>query len=374
MPIRAPPNYYCNGVGTPGTGLPNCDIYFNKNISHDRQIAGFGEVTYSLTDQWKLTAGGRFAKMQFNLQHYANGLENSGLGTFSGSYQENTFTPKASVSYQYDPHNLYYATYAKGFRPGGVNAPLPYGVCGPTPNSFNSDTTQSYEIGAKNNIDNRYRIASSVYYIKWNNIQQNIYDSGPTGGCGFQYTSNLGTAVAKGFDLQADAELWGGLSIEATVGYTSARYTKDSPLVTTGDAISGEAAINYSPGTNAPWNVAIGPQYNFSLGGLEAFVRADWNYASRNNWLASVQDPNSTQFNQYSYTLPSSTFTSLRAGFKLGAWQVSAFVDNLTNTHPVLNYALVQNDYNNPAGPPPPQENDFTYRPRTVGITATFKN
>ena len=133
--------------------------------------------------------------------------------------------------------------------------------------AFKSDNTQSYEIGAKNNIDNRFRIASSVYYIKWNSIQQNIYDSGPTGGCGFQYTSNLGTAVAKGFDLQADAELWGGLSIEATVGYTSARYTKDSPLVTTGDAISGEAAINYSPGTNAPWNVAIGPQYNFSLGG-----------------------------------------------------------------------------------------------------------
>jgi hypothetical protein len=110
------------------------------------------------------------------------------------------------------------------------------------------------------------------------------------------------------------------------------------------------------------------------VAGYEAFVRADWEYASRNPWLASVQDPNSTQFNQYSYTLPSSSFTSLRAGVKLGAWQVSAFVDNLTDTHPVLNYALVQNDYNNPNGPPPPQQNDFTYRPRTFGITATFKN
>ena len=367
-------NYYCNGVGTPGTGLPNCDIYFNRNISHDRQIAGFGEATYSFTDQWKLTAGARFAKMQFNLQHYANGLENSGLGTFTGSYQENAFTPKASISFQADPHNLYYATYAKGFRPGGVNAPLPVGLCGVTPANFNSDNTQSYEIGSKNNFDNKMRIAASVYYIKWNSIQQNIYDTGATGGCGFQYTSNLGTAVAKGFDLQADAELWGGLTIEATVGYTSARYSKDSPLVTNGDAISGEAAINYSPGTNAPWNVAVGPQYSFSVAGYEAFVRADWEYASRNPWLASVQDPNSTQFNQYSYTLPSSSFTSLRAGVKLGAWQVSAFVDNLTDTHPVLNYALVQNDYNNPNGPPPPQQNDFTYRPRTFGITATFKN
>ncbi len=112
--------------------------------------------------------------------------------------------------------------------------------------SLQSDNTQSYEVGAKNNFDNRFRIASSVYYIKWNGIQQNVYDVGPTGGCSFQYTSNLGTAAAKGFDLQAEADLWGGLSIESTVGYTNARYTKDSPLVTTGDAISGDAAINYA--------------------------------------------------------------------------------------------------------------------------------
>ena len=46
-------NYYCNGVGTPGTGLPNCDIYYNRNISHDRQLAEFGELTYAITDQFK---------------------------------------------------------------------------------------------------------------------------------------------------------------------------------------------------------------------------------------------------------------------------------------------------------------------------------
>jgi outer membrane receptor protein involved in Fe transport len=95
-------NYYCNGVGTPNTGVPNCDIYYNQNTSHDRQLAEFGEVTYSLSDQWKLTAGGRFASMSFDLNHYGNGLENSGLGTFSGSYHENAFTPKLGVSFQMD--------------------------------------------------------------------------------------------------------------------------------------------------------------------------------------------------------------------------------------------------------------------------------
>ena len=367
-------NYYCNGVGTPNAGLPNCDIYYNQNTSHDRQLAEFGEVNYNVTDELKLTAGARFAHMSFDLSHYGNGLENSGLGTFAGSYSENAFTPKLGVSWQADPHDLYYFTYAKGFRPGGVNAPLPVGPCGATPDNYQSDSTQSYEIGSKNNFDNRLRIATSIYWIKWNNIQQNVYDPGPTGGCGFQYTSNLGTAVAKGFDVQAEASLGAGFSLEASLGYTSARYTKSTAVSTAGDAISGSAAINYSPGTSAPWTAAVGPQYSFPVSGHDAFVRLDWEYSSRNPWLAAVQDPaNVSQYNQYSYTLPATSFMSLRGGVKLGDWQVSLFIDNLLDAHPVVNYALVQNDYNNPNGPPGPQQNDFTFRPRTFGITATLK-
>ena len=366
-------NYYCNGVGTPNGGLPNCDIYYNQNVSHDRQMAEFGELTYNITDELKVTAGGRFANMKFDLSHYGNGLENSGLATFAGNYSENAFTPKLGFSWQADPHDLYYLTYAKGFRPGGVNAPLPVANCGPTPTNYNSDSTQSYEIGSKNNFDNVVRIAASVYWIKWNNIQQNVYDVGPTGGCGFQYTSNLGTAVAKGFDLQADASLGGGFSLEASIGYTSARYTKSTGVSSAGDAVSGNAAINYSPGTNAPWTAAIGPQYSFPVAGHDAFVRLDWEYTSRNPWPAAVQDQATTQYNPYSYTLPATSFMSMRGGVKIGDWQVSLFVDNLLDTHPVVNYALVQNDFVNPNGPIPPQENDFTFRPRTVGITATLK-
>ena len=367
-------NYYCNGVGTPNAGLPNCDIYYNQNTSHDRQLAEFGEVSYNVTDELKLTAGARFAHMTFDLNHYGNGLENSGLGTFAGNYSENAFTPKLGVSWQVDPHDLYYFTYAKGFRPGGVNAPLPVGPCGVTPDKYQSDSTQSYEVGSKNNFDNVLRLATSIYWIKWNSIQQNVYDPGPTGGCGFQYTSNLGTAVAKGFDVQAEASLGAGFSLEASLGYTSARYTKSTAVSTAGDAISGSAAINYSPGTSAPWTAAVGPQYNFPVADHDAFVRLDWEYTSRNPWLAAVQDPaNASQFNQYSYTLPATSFMSLRSGVKFGDWQVSLFIDNLLDSHPVVNYALVQNDYNNPNGPPPPQQNDFTFRPRTFGITATLK-
>jgi len=45
----------------------------------------------------------------------------------------------------------------------------------------------------------------------------------------------------------------------------------------------------------------------------------------------------------------------------------------LFDSHTLLGYALGQNDSFNPAGPIRPQQNDYTFRPRTFGITATFK-
>jgi iron complex outermembrane receptor protein len=376
------PYYSCNGVGAGTEPIPNCDIYYNRNRSHDRQLAGFGEATYKFTDQLSLTVGGRYAKLASSLTHFGDGYENFGPVPSGGTKYESAFTPKVGLNLQADERNLYYFTYAKGFRPGGFNSPLPVSFCGPgvqalgyasgeSPSTYKSDTTQSVEIGSKNNLADRVKLATSVYYIKWNDIQQNVY---VPGSCGLQFTDNLGTAVAKGFDFQVEANIVGGLSLDFSAGYTSARFTKTSlgNRAVAGDAISGSAAINYSPGTSPPWTLAAGPQYAFRLLDHDAFVRADWEFTSRNPWLAAVQDINSSQYNQFSTTLPATSFTSLRAGIKLGGWDVSAFCDNLFDSHTVLNYALVQNDAGNPT-PVTPQQNSFTFRPRTIGITGTFR-
>ncbi len=372
---------YNNAVSPP---IPLCDVYYNYNKSYDRQIAGFGEATIRLVDDLSLVLGARYSKLGFSLNHYSNGYENYGPFPAAGNESNTAFTPRVGLDWQANPDNLYYATFAKGFRPGGFNAPL-IPACGPgliadgftngqAPLTYGPDNTQSYEVGSKNNFNNVFKIATSVYYVKWNDIQQNVYISG---NCGLQFTSNLGTAVAKGFDLQAEANLGGGFSAELSAGYTDARFTKDSisGLALKGEAISGNAAINYAPGTSPPWSIAFGPQYAFKAFEHEAFVRVDWEYTSRNPWLAPVQDPaNSSQYEYgFSYTLPATSFTSARAGMKFGGWDVSAFCDNLFNSHTVVNYAQAQADGFNPAGPPTPQENDFTFRPRTFGVTATLR-
>ena len=396
-PATAGNYYYCNGQGTPGQPIPNCDIYYNNNVVQDRQIAGFGEVTYSLTDRLKLTAGARIAKLSVSLEHFAAGLENYEPNYASASEGETSFTPKLGLSFQADPQNLYYTTYAKGFRPGGANATLPpycnglggleqTGFPNGAPLTYKSDSTQSYEIGSKNNFGERFRIATSVYYIKWNDIQQNVY---VPYNCGLQFTDNLGTAVAKGFDVQSDLVLGAGFTVEAAFGYTSARFSASTPppnpeppgwqpLVQKGDAISGEAAIDGGPGTNPPWTVALGLQYDFKLADRSAFIRMDWEYTSRNPWLAATQDPGTAQFDANTYSLSSTHFASLRSGITLGDFQVALFCDNVFDSHTTINYELSQSDANNPSfnmlQPTSLQQNDYTWRPRTIGITASFRH
>ena len=392
--------YTCNDGNPDGLTIPNCDIYTNDNTVHDRQIAAFGEASYAVTDRFKLTVGGRVAKMKFSLDHRGDGFENYGPESAHAEQSENSFTPKVALAFQADPANLYYFTYSKGFRPGGGNSPLPDYCSGDNglnqtgypdgaPLTYKSDTTQSYEIGAKNNLSSRMRISSSVYYIKWKNIQQSVY---VPYNCGLQFTDNLGTAIAKGFDLQAEMVLGAGFSLDAAVGYTSARYSEPTPLgkpllVNTGDAISGEGAANGSPATGAPWTVALGGQYNFSMAGRDAYVRLDWEYASRNNWPAASQDPGTTerpsaQYNPYVYSLGSTSFASLRGGVTFGNVSVAAFIDNLFDSRTITNYQLGQSDANIPTDPttgnfsypqPTPQQNAYTFRPRTIGITLTYR-
>jgi outer membrane receptor protein involved in Fe transport len=371
--------------------IPACSIYYNSVTTYDRQIAGYTDLTFRITDKWTLSVGERVARTKFNLSQYADGLENFGPLNRYADESETSSTPKATVQYQLNNDNMFYATYAKGFRPGGGNPALP-SYCGPGPGTdlnaagypngapltYNSDDTQSYEIGSKNAFGRTLRIATSLYYIKWNGIQQNVYVAGA---CALQFTDNLGTAVAKGGDLQAELSLGSSFYMDLAVGYTSARFTQTAypsgnpsnpPLAIDGDAISGQAAIDYAPGTNPPWNVAVGPEYRFTVRDHEAFVRVDFEYQSRNPWQAAVQDPRTSQFFPYTYTLSSTKFTSMRAGITLDQWLITPFVDNVFNDHTTTNYAFGQLDPYNPAGPPTPQQNVFTYRPRTIGVTVTW--
>jgi len=361
--------------------FPN-DSYFLQTRAVDKQYALFAEGTYSFTDQYKLTLGARYSWTKFTNDSYTGGPQLFlAPQSVDVGQKDNSFTPKVSFSYQYDPRNLYYATYAKGFRPGGANNPVPQVACAQdfaafginqAPPTFNSDTVNSFEVGAKNNIDNRVKIASSIYYIRWNNIQQTVVP--PI--CQISFIDNLGTAVAKGGDIQADIAITDSLTAEIATGYTSARYTKNStfpasakPIAASGDAIVGNSGE--PPGQpEAPFTVTIGLEYKFMLLNRQSFIRVDDEYESRNNWSSPSQDASTLQFDPQDYTLSSTNIASMRAGMNFGNWQAAAFVDNLTDSHTVTAY----NWTINPGDGNSRLERQYTFRPRSFGLTITYRH
>jgi outer membrane receptor protein involved in Fe transport len=374
------------------------DSYFLRTNSKDQQLAVFGEATYGLTERLKTTVGARYSYMKYSFDTLTGGPQlYAPTRGGSGNNTEHAFTPKVSLQFQMDPDNLLYTTYAKGFRPGGANNPIPHAAC-PTdfanfgiqtdPAQFSSDSVNSYEIGAKDNFNNRVRLASSIYYIKWNNIQQLIVP--PV--CQISFIANTGRAVAKGADVQADIALSSALSVELAAGYTQARYTEDfrfsstglnpRPLVSNGDAIVGASSETGGGQPTSPFTVAAGVEYRFNVFAHESFVRVDGEYQGRAKWTTASQDPGSSQYDPANFVLPGTTFVSLRGGLQFGSWSLAAFADNLTNTHAVtdFNYTICSN----PGAPPAVAchanapgasrlERAFTFRPRTIGITAIFR-
>ena len=388
--------------GTPlnanGTSvLPMGDSYFNQLVSYDRQIAGFGEVNFKLTDTVKLTAGVRVSKDSYTIESLSGGPQNSGTLAGTESNSEKPVTPKAGIEWQADPNDMYYFTYAKGFRPGGGNASVPYdptfqnltvgctqdfenlGLKNGAPATYKSDSVQSFEVGAKNNIENRIRLASSIYYIKWNNIQENVVP--PI--CQIQFTENLGDAVSKGFDLQADFQVTDSFSLESSFGYTDARYTTSTyigpvhtglPVVQAGDAVAGPNGIGTGYSI-PPYSITLGPEYKFQAFAHESYVRADWEYLAGDKWLHATQDPNTSSYDPTGLPTERESFVSMRAGTKLGDFGVSLFVDNVTDSHTILNYNHQTNSYDNNGNLlASPAYRYISYRPRTFGITVVYRH
>ena len=389
----------CNVPKIPVPLLANGDSYLLSTRAEDRQVAWFGEGAYAVTDELKATVGLRYSHTKFSFTTYTAGPQLYGPpASLTGEKAENSFTPKVDLSYQMTPNNLYYFTYAKGFRPGGANNPVPQAACAgdfqsfgisASPATFDSDTVDSFEIGAKNNFNNRIKLASSVYYIRWNNIQQTVIP--PV--CQISFIANLGEAVAKGADVQAEIAVSGNLTLQLSAGYTDARYTKDSkftalesiPVVAKGNAIVGQSSeLSGEPG--APFTASAGFEYRFSAYDHESFVRLDYEYNAKPKWLAAKQygDPASCngltlQYDCASYSLSATNFLTLRGGATFGSWSIAASIDNLTDTRTLTSY----NYTIDPGAATPPSQatdaasrlrRDYTFRPRTFGLTFTYRH
>jgi len=335
----------------------------------DKQLAGYGQLDWKVFDSLTLTAGVRVSKADASGAQYSSGPE---IGptpvTTSGSTTEHPVTPKFGLSYQPSPDALFYASAAKGYRIGGINGPLGASCAGSLsqlglasgPPSYNSDSLWSYEAGAKNSLFNhRLQINFSAFYIDWSNIQNSVY----LPACGFSFVGNLGKVTSKGGDIEIQARATDNLLLELTGSYTDARYNETvyaAPGSTT--ALAGKG--DYLP--VAPWTVIASSEYQIPLLPARApYLRVDYQVSARYKSPLVFQDPITISYDPAPFYQTQAQSLSARLGLRWSGFDVSLFGTNLTNTHPVL--------FDSRYYPPLPLFFDMSSRPRTLGLTGTYR-
>jgi outer membrane receptor protein involved in Fe transport len=268
-------------------GYPN--TVFAQDFHTDiKEPAVFGEVSYQPIDPVKLTAGLRWYHVSTASEGYELGLATGGgpaVVSPSATESESGVNPKFEADYHLTADQMVYVNVAKGFRPGGVVPIVPAGAAGTAqdcvaalkqvdPNisiaqtrSYKSDSLWNYELGTKTEwLDHRLSVDVAAFYIKWNDIQQEILLS-----CGFQYTANAGAAVSKGGELELRARPLDALELSAGLGYQDAKISQassespqavGSPIYQVPDW-TGNAAAAYTTQLTSDWKLVSGADYSY---------------------------------------------------------------------------------------------------------------
>jgi len=345
-------------IGAPADIVPGDLIFITDQPEQVEELAIFGELTWDVTEQLALTAGGRWYDTSVSFSSVSDGFANGGPSEFSGKQSESGFNPKVMASFDASDSVNLYASASKGFRIGGVNGQISPTLCGDEldrvgldPDSlrtYDSDELWSYEVGVKSRLaNNRVTLNAAAFYIDWQDSLQVQRLA-----CGFQVDANIGDVESTGFEVELSAVPFDGLTIDLGVGYTNTEVANAA-----GDGFPGYQKgqeLHGVPNLTAAGSV----QYVFpAFAGWDGRVRLDGNYygesTSFNN--GAIVDRDSWQA------------LNLRAGVQNDTWDITAFADNLTDER--ANLA----DNRSIAAEMPGRPRIVTNRPRTIGVEARYR-
>ena len=202
----------------------------------DRDSAVFGEGTFDFSDHLTGSAGIRHYTYHNTLYGFfgfnPNFSTHEGTATcavpftpFHGApcvdLDKQTSgsgnSPKLNLTYKFDPDHLVYATWSKGFRPGGVNR----NGGGAIP-PYKPDYLTNYEIGWKTTWDNhRLRFNGALFVEKWKDFQFSYL--GPNA---LTIITNAGQAQIRGLETDLEFAATEGLTLSGGFSVLNAKLTQ----------------------------------------------------------------------------------------------------------------------------------------------------
>jgi len=285
-------------------------------------LAGFGQLTYEITDSTKVIVGARYSweKKQLSdnffdfdlLTPFNPNYVHTG-GGISDSVSYKNFSPRVTLEQKLGPGQLIYATFAKGFKSGGYN------VSAPGDPAYLPEKLTDYEAGFKLDLlDRKLRVNGAGFYYDYKNMQVVVA----------QTTSNRNVNAASSKIYGAEFEITAvpvpRLQLDAAIALLHSEFKKFDTLIPFNPA-AGQVSLagNRLPFT-PKYTLSYGAQYTFdtSIGAIT--VRGDG------------QTKGQTYFDQFN--IPSNsegTYTILNASITWNdsddRFSATAFVKNITN-------------------------------------------
>lgn len=341
-------------------------------------------LTYNFTDAIRVTAEGRYLDETIDytgvpLDVYLNGFLNIPyIDPETGSttptrqketVEENEFVPRFGADWQVTDDMFAYASVGKGFKPGGIATTDANGDI--RSGQYKPESLWAYELGFKTDLlSNRLRLNGAVFFNDYSD-QQVPYFVADDLGVTFVSITNAGESEIKGFELEAvyrPSENW---TFTLAYTYSDAEF-KDFKIIDVAEpstydkVISGNEEGDFSGNTfpNTPKDIALAAiRYDGSFSnGVNYFTELFGNYNSKRY----LDQGNLSYLDEY-YLLDFS------AGITSDHWQVTAYVNNLTDED------KVQSGLGNvgfgyfPSGQIPPFSANLTLpNPRTFGMRARY--
>nr|WP_321414784.1 TonB-dependent receptor [uncultured Allomuricauda sp.] len=309
-------------------------------------FAAYGNLTYDLSDKWKLSAGLRFDTENRDMITYtefeqaSNPIVVSEETKVEGS--NNAISPKVNISFSPNDDFMLYAGYARGFRQGGFNL---Y-TADPDHFTYDPEYTDNFEFGAKSEwLNHKLRANLALFYIKWKDQQQSVnYPN--------TYIENVGELSSKGIELEVTALPLKGLEVAYNFGFTDAEYQ----TLILPDANGVEQNYRGNKQVFTPrFNSTLSLTYNRNLDkNLELYVVPQWKLLGKQ------------YFNYYNDLVQDSfSLFNLNLGLKYKGYEISLWGRNLADTK-YLSFAYATST----ADQAPVLYGDS---PRTLGITLRAK-
>ena len=330
---------------------------YNSDLTYDlRQIAVFGEATYTLYDRLGLTAGLRWYDWEEDKTFKSGGIFSNGDAQSQNvTVSSNGLTPRFMVSYDVTDRVAVNAQASRGFRLGGVNDPLNQPLCGDDYETyrgfqrFKDETLWNYEVGLKSSYE-KVTLNGSLFYADIDNLGVNV-EAGP---CSSRVTISVPEAHTMGGELELAVNPTEALLVTFAGSYVEAVF--DSTVT---DTVNGGALAGIKDGNRIPsvpnWQLSAVATYTFPglFQSRESYVSASWQFVG-DQITQSADQVNTPYPSGASFVDPSGTYRqlnfqdqleldayhlfNLNAGMVYDSWEVMLYIKNIADENPQLSF------------------------------------